>query len=79
MPRIILAVRDPDLPDHLSVHDTEEEARAELAVFVRRQRPRGRPEHPANDDDAIQAWFSDQRARYAIGEVSAAPPPGALS
>ena len=79
MPRIILAVRDPDLPDHLSVHDTEEEARAELAAFVRRQPPRGRADHPANDDDAIDAWFGDQRARYAIGEVSAVPSPGALS
>ena len=74
MPRIILAVRDPDLPDHLRVHNTETAARAELAAYVRRQIPRGRAEHPADDDAAIHAWFDDQRARYAIGEVTAPSP-----
>ena len=70
MPRIILAVRDPDLPDHLSVHDAETEARAELAAYDRRQSPRGLATHPIDDDSAIDAWFGDQRARYAIGEVT---------
>lgn len=72
MPRIILVIRDPGLSDHLSVHDTETEARAELAAYVRRQSPQGLAGQPV-DDTLIDAWFADRRAHYAIGEVTTSP------
>jgi len=79
MPRTILAIRDPGSPDHVSFHDDEAEARAELAAYVRRQRPRGRPAHPLDDGEAVAAWFDDRRANYAIGKVTVPPTTGPSS
>ncbi|WP_267381478.1 MULTISPECIES: hypothetical protein [unclassified Sphingomonas] len=79
MPRTILAIRDPGSPDHVSFHDDEAEARAELAAYVRRQPPRGRAVHPLDDGEAVTAWFGDQRAKYAIGKVTVPPTVGPSS
>jgi hypothetical protein len=76
MPRTILAIRDPGSPDHVTFHDDEAEARAELAAYVRRQPPRGRASHPPDDEEAVTAWFDDQRAHYAIGKVTVPSPVG---
>lgn len=76
MPRINLAIRDPYFPDHLSVHDTETEARAELAAYVRRQSYQGGAVQIL-DDAATDAWFDNRHAHCAIGEVTTSLTTGA--
>ena len=70
MERFLLFIRDDGRDDIATIHPDEASARADLAVYVRQQTGAPEPGDPANDDDAIRAYFASGTAMYVVARVA---------